>query len=75
MRKKLLLLFTLLVMLLDMGMSSCTMRTVSGNPHVWQPTGRTSRHWGARGHYNQRRALWGKHRYGPRPHDQRGRYH
>ena len=74
MTKKILLSIAFLIMLFDF--SSCTMRGVYGTPyHVWHPHGGFHRHWGRERHMNVRRAFWGPHRYGMRPHHYRGHFH
>ncbi|MCF8448392.1 MAG: hypothetical protein K9G49_00860 [Taibaiella sp.] len=73
MKRKLLLLFALLFLLLDM--SSCRMRDVQGTSYkVYNQPRKNSRHYGAKKSIWQRKALWGNKRYGPRPHAHRGRY-
>jgi len=73
MAKKILLSIAFLVMLIDL--SSCTMRMIPGTPHVWRPARGFHRHWGRERHMNVRRAFWGHHRYGMRPHSYRGHFH
>ena len=74
MTKKVLLAIAFLLIVLDF--SSCTMRVVSGTPYrVWHPAGRFSKHWGRERHFVNRRAHWGHHRSGMKPHPYRGHFH
>ncbi|MFI5195677.1 MAG: hypothetical protein ACHQD8_01185 [Chitinophagales bacterium] len=74
MRNKLLLSIVLLVMLFSFG--SCVMHYDGHGSakirHYYYHGPR--HHFGNARHHNVRTAFWGKHRYGPRPHNYRGKY-
>jgi len=75
MKRKLVILFAFLGVLL-VSFSSCRMRyaQVPSYKKMHSPQ-KTRRHYGARKSIWPRKAMWGKKHYGPRPHGSRGRYH
>lgn len=75
MKRLLLLLLACLTMAL--GLDSCRMRYAGRNAHMMHAkngTRQTGRHYGARKNIWQRKMIWGKKHYGPRPYGHRGRY-
>jgi hypothetical protein len=64
------------ISLLMIGFGSCTMRTVQGTPYRISSSagGRTFNHVGREKHHDIRKAYWGKHKNGMRPHRYRGRF-
>jgi|GEM_PF-3779602 len=71
------LLFLLLACLtMALGMTSCRMRYPQGTSYkIYKDNpSKTKRHYGARRNYKNRREVWGRKHYGPRPYRHRGRY-
>lgn len=73
MKQKIIIIFAFIGLML--GMSSCSMRTVSGTPYkIYNNPQTTKKHYGIKKNSWQRKRLWGDKRYGPRPYRHRGRY-